>query len=197
MKIKLLVDGGKMAPGPAVAQQLGPLGINMGKVISDVNEATKSFSGIKVPVELDIDTKTKNVEIKVLSPPVAELIKKEINLDKGSGKSSKIKSGNVAIETLIKVAKTKQQNLLVNDLKAALLLVVGTCQSLGLLIDSKEPREMTEAIKNGNFDKEIKAEKTEPSEEKLKELNDFYKQVETKQAAEVKAAKEAEEAAKK
>ena len=63
MKVKLIVDGGKMAPGPAVSQQLGPMGINLGKVISDVNEATKGFVGMKVPVELDVDTKTKNFAV--------------------------------------------------------------------------------------------------------------------------------------
>ena len=66
MKVKLIVEGGKMAPGPAVAQQLGPMGINLGKVIEDVNEATKSFAGIKVPVELDVNTKTKKLNIKRL-----------------------------------------------------------------------------------------------------------------------------------
>ncbi len=46
--IKLMVEGGKMSPGPAVAQQLGPMGINMGQVISDVNEATSEFKGVPV-----------------------------------------------------------------------------------------------------------------------------------------------------
>jgi large subunit ribosomal protein L11 len=64
-KIKLIVEGGKMAPGPAVAQQLGPMGINLGKVISDVNNATSGFKGMNVPVELDVDPKTKKYEILV------------------------------------------------------------------------------------------------------------------------------------
>ena len=89
MKVKLIVEGGKMAPGPAVAQQLGPMGINLGKVIEDVNEATKGFAGTKVPVELDVDAKTKTYEIQVFSPPVSELIKKELKLEKGSGEALK------------------------------------------------------------------------------------------------------------
>ena len=74
MKVKLIVEGGKMAPGPAVAQQLGPMGINLGKVIEDVNKATAGFKGTKVPVELDVDPKTRTYNIAVFSPPVAELI---------------------------------------------------------------------------------------------------------------------------
>ena len=56
--IKLLVEGGKMTPGPAVAQQLGPMGINLGQLISDVNDKTKSFAGMNVPVILDVDADT-------------------------------------------------------------------------------------------------------------------------------------------
>ena len=63
MIIKLLVEGGDMKPGPAIAQKIGPLGINMGKIIQEVNEQTKSFKGMKVPVILDVDTKTKSFTI--------------------------------------------------------------------------------------------------------------------------------------
>ena len=85
MLVKLIVDGGDMKPGPAVAQQIGPAGINMGKVISDINQATLSFKGVKVPVEINVDAKTKSYSIKVFSPPVAELIKRELQVEKGSG----------------------------------------------------------------------------------------------------------------
>ena len=93
MLIKLLVDGGDMKPGPAIGQKLGPLGINIGKVVQDVNHATKDFKGVKVPVELDI-AKDKTFTIKVLSPPTTELLKKEIGIEKASGDHKKVKSGN-------------------------------------------------------------------------------------------------------
>jgi len=97
-KIKLIVDGGAMTPGPAVAQQLGPMGINLGKVIADVNKETIGYKGMKVPVEIDVDPKSKNYKIEVFSPPVAELIKKEIGAEKGSGEALKTKVGNLAFE---------------------------------------------------------------------------------------------------
>jgi len=117
MKIKLIVEGGKMQAGPAVAQQLGPMGINLGKVIEDVNKETESFKGTKVPVELDVDPATKTYTIEVFSPPVAELIKKELKLEKASGEAGKIIAGNMAFETALKVAKTKQASMLARDLK--------------------------------------------------------------------------------
>ena len=65
MIIKLLIDGGDMKPNAAISQKLGPMGINIGKVVSDINKATLSFKGIKVPVELDVNPKTKNFLINV------------------------------------------------------------------------------------------------------------------------------------
>lgn len=200
MKVKLIVDGGKMQPGPAVSQQLGPMGINLGKVISKVNEATSGFQGIKVPVEIDVNPKTKDFTIAVFSPPVAELIKKSLNLEKGSGQPNTMKIGNTSVESLIGIAKTKMPDLLANDLKSALKLVVGTCVSLGVLVDSKEAKEIENEIDNGTYDNEIKNEITEPSEEKKKQLDEFFKAVKAKQekaqkAAEEEAAKKAAEAA--
>ena len=138
MIIKLLIDGGNMKPGPTVAQQLGPIGLNMGKVISDVNEATKGFKGMKVPVELNIDEKTKDFEVKTSSPPTSELIKKELSLEKGTADHKKIKVGNASIEDIIKVAKVKHPNMLERDLKSAVKSVLGTCASAGVLVEDKE-----------------------------------------------------------
>jgi large subunit ribosomal protein L11 len=199
MQVKLIVDGGKMAPGPAVAQQLGPLGINLGKVISDVNEATKGFAGMKVPVELDVDAKTKTYKIKVSSPPVAELIKQEIKAEKGSGEPGKFKVGNIAFERVLSIAKTKMPNLLSKDLKSSIKLIVGSCVSLGVLIDSKNAKEIEKDIDAGVYDKEIKGEITEVNPEKKAKLDEHFAVVKARQEKEKKAleeAKAAEEAAK-
>lgn len=199
MQVKLIVDGGKMAPGPAVAQQLGPMGINLGKVISDVNEATKGFAGMKVPVELDVDPKTKTYKIRVSSPPVAELIKKEISAERGSGEPGKYKVGNIPFERIVSIAKTKMPNLLAKDLRSGIRLIVGTCVSLGVLIDNKDAKEVEKDIVSGFYDNEIKNEITEVSEEKKKKLSEFFTVLMAKQEKEKKAleeAKAAEEAAK-
>lgn len=198
MQIKVLTDGGSMAPGPALSQKLCPLGVNMGLVIQKVNDATKNFKGMKVPVEIDINPSTKNVEIKVFSPPTSELLKKEISVEKGSGMQDKIKVGNLSIEQVINVAKTKYGNMLARDLKAAVKNVVGTCVSLGILIENKHPNEIQKEIEGGKYDEEIKSEKTETSKEKRKELDDYFKKVKEEQEKVLKAeqaAKEAEKAA--
>ena len=194
MKVKLIVEAGNMQPGPAVSQQLGPMGINLGKVISDVNEETSGFKGIKVPVELDVDAKTREYTIKVFSPPVSELIKKELGIEKGSALPKTIKVGNIPFETLVSIAKTKMPNLLAKDLKAALKLIVGSCVSLGVLIDNKEAKEIEIEIDSSNYDNEIEKEITTPSEDKKMKLKKFFDIRKAKQDKDIKALEEAKAA---
>jgi len=189
--IKLLVEGGKMSPGPAVAQQIGPMGINMGQVISDVNNATSEFKGITVPVHLTVDPKTKKFSIKVFSPPTSELIKKELKIEKASGARLKQKVGNLAIEQVISIAKVKHKNMLSNDFMATVKSVIGTCQALGVLIECKEIKEVLEEISEGKYKEEIDAQKTDVNLEKRKELDEYFATVEAEQEA-IKKAEEAE-----
>jgi len=191
--IKLMVEGGKMSPGPAVAQQLGPMGINMGKVISDVNEATSEFKGVTVPVHLTVNPETKEVSIKVLSPPTSELIKKELKIEKASGARLKQKVGNFAIEQVISVSKAKHAHMLSSNFMATVKSVIGTCQALGVIIENKETKEVLEEIAEGKYKEEIEAQKTDVDPEKRKELDAFFKTVEAEQEAVQKA--EAAEAA--
>jgi len=196
MKIKILVEGGSMSPGPALSQKLGPAGINIGQVIAKVNEATKNFKGIKVPVELDVNTTTKNFEIEVFSPPVSELLKKELGIEKGSGEQGKVKVANASIEQIISVAKQKMPGMLSKDLKSAVKNVVGTCVSLGVIIENKSAKEIEKEIDKGKYDNEINQEKIETSAEKKTELNNYFLGIQSEQEkikkAEAVAKEEAE-----
>ena len=199
MKIKILADGGSMSPSPALSQKLGPAGINMGQVISKINEATKDFKGLKVPVELDVDTAKKTFEVQVFSPPASGLIKKELGIEKGSGEQEKSKVANASIEQIISVAKSKMPGMLSKDLKSAVKNVVGTCVSLGILIENKPAKEIEKDIDEGKYDKEISEEKTETSEEKKAELKNYFSNIQSEQEKIKKAeaaAKEAETAEK-
>ena len=194
MIIKLLVEGGEMKPGPAVAQQLGPMGINLGKLISDVNEATKEFKGMQVPVHLDVDPKTKSITIKVMSPAVSALIKKELGIEKASGERNKLVVGNLAIEQIIAITKQKYPSMLANDFNGALKSVIGSCMSMGVLIDNKDPKEILKEIDEGKYKEEIQSQKTELDPEKKKQLDEFFAEIAEKQEA-AKKQEEEEKAA--
>lgn len=196
--IKLMVEGGKMTPGPAVAQQLGPMGVNMGQVISDVNEATKEFTGVTLPVHLTVNADTKEVSIKVMSPPTSELIKKELGVKTASGERLKQKIGNFAIEQVIGIAKSKHDSMLSNEFISSVKSVLGTCQALGALVESKEVKEVMDEILNGKYAEEIAAQKTDVSSEKKAELDAYFATIAAEQEALKKAAdaEAAEKAAK-
>ena len=198
MHIKLLVEGGEMKPGPTLSQKLGPAGININQVIQKINEATKNFPGMKVPVELNVDTSSKTFEVKVFSPPVSELIKKELGIEKGSGLQKKQCAGNVSIEQIISVAITKMPNLLCKDMKSAVKTVIGTCVSLGVLVENEPASIVGIQIDEGKFAKEIASENTETSPEKKIKLQAYFTKVKEEQEKAIKqeqAAKEAAEAA--
>lgn len=181
MQIKILAEGGSMKPGPALSQKLGPAGINVNEVIQKVNEATKNFEGMKVPVELDVDTSTKQFEIMVFSPPVSELLKNELGVQKGSAQQGKIYVGNLPMERIIFVAKTKLPNLLCKDLRSAVKTVVGSCVSLGILIDNEVASQIEQDIDEGKYDKEIAGEITEVPAEKKEKLETFFSELKVQQ----------------
>lgn len=186
MEIKLLVEGGEMKPGPALSQKIGPLGLNLGKIINEVNKATANFRGIKVPVILDVNTKTKDFAIKVSTPPTAELLKKEFSIQKGSPQPNNIKIANAAIENIIKIAKIKQSDMLVENFKAAVKSVIGSCNSLGILVESKEPKVVIEEIEKGIYNEIISKQVDTPSPEKLSKLAQDFEIVKKKQEAFIK-----------
>jgi len=170
MNIKLIADGGNTKPGPTLSQKIGPTGLSMGLVIQKINEATKDFNGMKVPIELNLDPSTGKIEVSVFSPPVAELLKAELKIPKGSGIQKQVQVANASIEQIIAIAKTKSPNLLSTTLKSAVKTVVGSCGSLGILIEDKFAYEIEKDIDNGKYDKEILGEITQPSQEKKDKL---------------------------
>src|SRR5207249_1781966 len=82
-KLQVLIDGGKATPGPPLGPALGPLGVNIVEILKAINEKTKSFEGMKVPVTLLVDPKTKTFSIEVGTPPTSALITKELKIEKG------------------------------------------------------------------------------------------------------------------
>ena len=150
--IKALVEGGKATAGPPLGPALGPKGVNIMQVINAINEKTKQFQGMKVPVTVIIDPGTKDFEIEVGTPPAASLILREVHAEKGSGVPSKTKVGNLTVDQAVKVAKMKFDSILGRDLKHKTKEVIGTCTSMGVTVEGKKPKEVLKEIDEGKFD---------------------------------------------
>lgn len=87
--IEMLIEGGKASPGPTTAPKLGMYKLNAGEVFKQVNERTKDYAGMKVPVKIIIDKSSKEFEIKIGTPPVSSLIKKELGIEKAKAPEKK------------------------------------------------------------------------------------------------------------
>ncbi len=150
--ISSLVTGGQASAGPPLGPSLGPMGVNIMEVINAINEKTKDFEGMKVPVTVSIDPDTKKWEIEVGIPSAAALILKEAGIQKGSGTSGTEWVGDIGIDSVVKVAKTKLDNSYATSLKSVVKSIVGTCVPLGIKIEGKTPKEITTEINEGKWD---------------------------------------------
>ena len=169
--IDVLIEGGKATAAPPLGPKLGPLGVNIGEVVSSINKATESFKGMQVPVKVIIDSDTKEFDIKVGTPPASALILKETGIAKGSGNPKMDKVADILIEQIIKIAKMKNKDLLGKTLKQKIKEIVGTCNSMGVLVEGVPAVDAIKLINQGKFDEEIKSEKTELSAEEMKKLD--------------------------
>ena len=193
--VEALVEGGKASAGPQIGGTLGPTGVNIGEVISSINDKTKDFKGMKVPIKILVK-EDKTFSIEIGTPPVSQLIKKELGLQKGSGIPNKQKVGNIAIEQVIKVANMKKDAMFVNNLKAAVKTVSGSANAMGLLIEGKTSAELNIDIEAGKFDNEISSEKTDVSPEKKQVLKEQLEGIQKEMEAELEKIKAQEEAEK-
>ena len=148
--INAIVDGGKASAGPPLAPALAPLGVNIGQVVAKINEATKDFAGMKVPVAVHVDPKTKTFTVEVGSPPTAEIIKKEAGIEKGAG-NREAPAGNLSLEKAVSIAKSKR-NSLGKDTKQTLKEVLGSCVSMGITVNGKNARQAIKEVNEGKHD---------------------------------------------
>ncbi len=158
MKIDALVEGGKASAGPPLGPALGPAGVNIGQVVAKINEKTKAFAGMKVPVVVVIDPATKSFEIEVGTPPASALILKELGIDKGSGEARTTFVGDLTVDQAAKVAGMKKDSLLAASLKAAVMEISGTCVSMGVKLDGKPAKEFQAAVAKGDYDESFKGQ---------------------------------------
>lgn len=151
-KISALVTGGGASAGPPLGPAMGPLGVNIMEVVAAINEKTKDFEGMKVPVTVSVDPDTKKYEIEVGVPSTAALLMKEAGVQKGSGAAGTEWAGEVTMDAVAKIAGTKAGASYATSIKKVAKSVVGTCVPLGLKVEGRTPKEITAEIEAGQWD---------------------------------------------
>jgi large subunit ribosomal protein L11 len=154
--VEVLVDGGKATPGNPLGPALGPLGLNVMNVVKVINEKTAAFQGMKVPVKIDVDPKTKAFTVTVGTPPTSALIFAELKIEKGSGRPKSDKVGNLTIAQVIKVSRMKQDSLMGADLKARCKEVAGTANSCGVDVEGVDAHTFQKQLDEGKWDAKLK-----------------------------------------
>ncbi len=150
--VEALISGGQATAGPPLGPALGPLGVNVLAVVNKINEITKSYAGMKVPVKITVNTENKEFEVSVGIPTTSAMLVSEMGVTKGSGAPNTQKIGNLSLAQIIKIAKTKQTKLLARTLKNAAKEVLGSCVSMGITVEERDPREIQKEIDEGKHD---------------------------------------------
>ena len=153
--ISSLVTGGEASAGPPLGPALGPMGVNILQIINAINEKTKEFQGMKIPVSVSVDADTKKWEIEVGIPSASALLLKEAGIQKGSGTSGTEWVGEVSADMIAKIAKVKLETSYASSLKSVAKQIVGTCVSLGIKVEGKTPKEFTAEINEGKWDSKL------------------------------------------
>ncbi|MEX1308370.1 MAG: 50S ribosomal protein L11 [Eubacteriales bacterium] len=129
--IKLQIPAGKATPAPPVGPALGQHGVNIMGFCKQFNEATNKQAGYIIPVVITVYA-DRTFSFITKTPPAPVLIKKAINLDKGSGEPHTNKVGKITRDQLREIAKTKEPDLNAADEDAAISMIAGTARSMGV-----------------------------------------------------------------
>ena len=132
-KIKLQITAGKANPAPPIGPALGQHGVNIMDFCKQYNAKTQDQEGLVIPVEISV-YEDRSFSFITKTPPAPVLIKKILNLPKGSSVPNKTKVGEISQAQLEEIAKTKMEDLNATTLEAAVEMIKGTCRSMGVTI---------------------------------------------------------------
>ena len=150
--INVLVTGGEANAGPPLGPALGPLGVNVLGIVNEINRQTGDFKGMRVPVKVEVDAETKQFNISVGTPTTSALIAKESGSAKGSAKPNLDFVGELTVDKVISIAKSKISGSYAKTVRSATKEVVGSCVSMGVKIEGKDAREFMEELEAGKWD---------------------------------------------
>jgi large subunit ribosomal protein L11 len=158
--VNAMVEGGKATPAPPLGPSLAPTGVNVGQVVAQINERTRDFAGMQVPVTVVVDKAARTFTITVGTPPMSSLVKKELGIrepvKEEPGVKGKKAIGDMTIEQCVKVAKMKADATLARTLKAQVAEVMGSCLSLGATVDGQNAKEAIKKLQAGGYDAKLR-----------------------------------------
>jgi len=149
--VSALITGGQVNAGPPLGPALGPFGLNVMAVVNEINKKTEDYNGMRVPVKIIVDTDVKSFEIEVGLPTSSALIVKESGVEKGSGTSGTDYVGNLSMEQIVKIAKSKIEQSYGKDIRSVSREVIGSCVSMGIKVEDLPPKDIFKLMDEGKW----------------------------------------------
>jgi large subunit ribosomal protein L11 len=162
--VSALVVGGEANAGPPLGPALGPLGVNVMAIVKQINDQTKDYTGMRVPVKVNVDTETKQFTIEVGIPSASALIVKESGVPKGAATPKAVTVGNITADQVAKIAKVKLAQSYASSTKSVAKEIAGSCVSMGITVEGKPPKEFIDEVNEGKWD-EVLADDSHGSKE--------------------------------
>ena len=132
--VKLQIPAGHATPAPPVGPALAQHGLNIAEFCQKFNDATKTQTGFKIPVEITI-FEDRTYDFKLKQPPASELLKKAAAIEKGSGTPNKTKVAKITKAQLKEIAEKKMPDLNASDIEGAMKIIAGTARQMGIEIE--------------------------------------------------------------
>jgi len=133
-QIKLQIEAGKANPAPPIGPALGQHGVNIMGFCKEYNEKTKDKPGQIIPVIISV-YEDRSFDFILKTPPVSDLIKKKIKIEKGSGIPNRNKVGKITMKEIEEITKEKMPDLNALDVKAGMNIIMGTARSMGVVVE--------------------------------------------------------------
>ncbi|MEK7499543.1 MAG: 50S ribosomal protein L11 [Patescibacteria group bacterium] len=133
-KLKIQIPGAQATPAPPVGTALGPHGVNLQEFVTRFNEMTKEMRGDVIPVEVTIYA-DRSMDLKLKTPPAAELLKKAAGVTSGSKTPNTVKVGKVTKAQVKDIAEKKMVDVSARDIDAAVKIIEGTARSMGITVE--------------------------------------------------------------
>ena len=132
--IKLQIPAGKATPAPPVGPALGQHGINIMAFCKEYNERTASQEGFIIPAEITV-YEDRSFVFTTKMPPVSDLLRRALGVEKGSGNAGTEKIGKISKDTVYEIARNKMKDLNTTDIEKAASIIAGTARSMGVEIE--------------------------------------------------------------
>jgi large subunit ribosomal protein L11 len=130
-QLKLQIPAAKATPAPPIGPALGQAGINIGEFVKKFNDATAQMAGDIIPTVISV-YEDRSYDFVLKTPPAANLVKKAIGLESGSGTPNAKKVGKITRAQVREIAEKKMPDLNAKDIEGAMKMIEGTCRSLGV-----------------------------------------------------------------